>query len=180
MSIELSYNYSKSAYHILFLKAYGKLNRNSFLDVQNLKDEGFDVVPVIYNTKMTASYYTLNNDNNQFVNYYSELKHPVFNMDLGGYVGWLPFFKRTLGFNASLNFNFPIKGVKVNYKPNYSLLGGLFLRVVSENKWTSATFTINGGFENTYHDINAWDNFVLKASVGVPFTIFEKAKAETK
>ncbi len=180
MSLELSYNYTKSNYHILFLKAYTKVNRSSFIDVQNLKDGGFNVAPVIDNLTLETTNYTINNDQNEFVNLYSELKHPVLNMDIGGYLGWLPFFKKTLGLNASVNFNFPVEVKEVEYKPNYSVLAGLFLRVVSESKWTAATFTINGGFENNYHDVNAWDNFVLKAAVGVPFSIFEKAKPEAK
>jgi hypothetical protein len=176
LSVELSYNYSHSAFTTLFLKTYGKINRNSFLDVNNLIDSGFNVTPVITNPDNVTDYYSITDDNGQVVNLYTELKHPVYNMDMGGYIGWLPLFKKSLGFNLSTNFNFPIKGVEVNYKPTYSVMAGLLLRVTSEPKWSIATFTINGGFENSYHDVNAWSNFVLRASVGVPFTIFEKAK----
>lgn len=174
LSVESSINYNMhSANWLQYYKGYIRINRGSFLDAPNLK--GMDITLRENNTDSENIYYDLVNDTGEVIQQYDNIRDPKYNMDLGGYYTGFFMFKKTLGLTARANFNFPVgKELEMNYKPNYTLLAGLAFRVASAEKWSSATFTINTGFENVLYDVNAFDSFIVKASIGVPFSIFQK------
>lgn len=166
-SAELSWNFNYSKKQFCYLKLYSKFNRGSLLDSQIIKDNGFNVFA---DTSTIPTSYTIQDDNNVRIANYNELKHPVYNMDTGLYAAWLFCHKKSIGLSGQASFNFPIKGVQVEYKPTYTLLAGILLK----SKEDAVIVNLSSGFEKQYHQENAWDNFIVKASVGVPFTIFEK------
>jgi len=174
LSAELSFNFSHDVNHFIYLKGFAKFNRYSLLEVQNLKDEGFNITPVLQTVdganQITG--YTINNNNGKLVGDYWDLKRPVYSMDLGVYGAWLCKNDKTLGPTVQAAVNFPYGDVHVYYKNNYTVLAGLLIKTAGEN----VIINLLGGFENQYFKTNPWDNFVVKASFGVPFTIFEKSK----
>jgi hypothetical protein len=167
LSTELSANfsYSKKSFH--YAKLYSRFNRGSLLDSQILKTNGFNVFA---ETTTTPTSYLIQNDGGTTIANYTQLNHPVYNMDIGSYYAFLFGPQKTFGFSAQASFNFPFKGAQVEYKSNYTLLLGLLVKAKAD----AVIVNLSSGFENQYYTTNAWDNFIVKASVGVPFTIFEK------
>jgi hypothetical protein len=147
-----------------------RLNRGSFLDEPSLSRSTF-----IVSQPSGADFYNVVDADGNFIQRYDQLKKPLMNMDFGGHVAYLFLFKKGVGLNAKFNFNFPMKSTVVaDYQQNYSATAGFIVRVNKKDKWSAATFTLNGGVEREPFKTHASDNFVLKASVGVPFGVFDR------
>lgn len=167
LSTELSANFSYSKKWFHYLKVYTKFNRGSLLDSKILKENGFNVFT---ETSTIPNYYSIQNDDKVTIANYTQLNHPVYNMDIGSYYAFLIGSQKTFGFSAQASINFPFKGAEIEYKSNYTLLLGLIVKAKAD----AVIVNVSSGFENQYYTTNAWDNFIVKASIGVPFTIFEK------
>ncbi|WP_417356928.1 hypothetical protein [Flavobacterium sp.] len=175
LSFEGSLNYNRNGSRLLmFAKAYGKFNRGSFLDAPNLKDTKLTIVQDASNPNDV--HYNIQDEEGNVIQRYENIRDAKYNVDLGTYLTTFFMFDKTLGLTGKANFNFPSgSNLEMNYKPNYSATVGAAFRVASK-EWSKATFTINAGFENVLYDVNAFDFFMVKASIGLPFSIFEKKK----
>lgn len=179
-NIEFSWNLSHvSLKTIQYAKVYTSLNQISFLDSPNLIDLPLMVAP---NQADLVSYYNIVDDKNNIIDRYDQIREWKYSLDIGGIYSNLFLFDKTLGFIVRANLNVPaFHNIGMIYDRNYTLLAGPVFRVASKSEWSSATFTINAGVENQLVDDGDWGNrFVVKASVGIPFTIFEKSKPEPK
>lgn len=166
-STELSGSYSRSMKCFHYAKLYTKFNRGSLLDSQILKTDGFNVFA---ETSTIPTSYVIQNDDGKTIANYNDLRNPVYNIDFGLYYATLCLAEKNIGFSGQVSFNSPVRGTKIEYKPTYTLLLGLIVKAKAD----AVIVNLSSGFENQYYSTNAWDNFIVKASVGVPFTIFEK------
>ncbi|MFD2941379.1 hypothetical protein [Flavobacterium notoginsengisoli] len=166
-STELSGNYSRSMKSFHYFKLYTKFNRGSLLDSQILKTDGFNIFA---ETSTIPTSYVIQNDDGETIANYNDLRNPVYNIDFGLYYATLCLAEKNIGFSAQVSFNSPVSVTNIEYKPTYTLLLGLLVKAKAD----AVIINLSSGFENQYYSTNAWDNFIVKASIGVPFTIFEK------
>ncbi len=119
--------------------------------------------------------YDLYDENNHYIQPYSDLKEKITYVDLGLQYTNFCFFDAVMGLTANTNFNFPVNNnITGSYKPNYSALAGLALKINHLNSWTAATISITGGVENRMYSQIAFDGFVAKLGLAVPIEIFKK------
>lgn len=119
--------------------------------------------------------FDLYNENGHYVQPYSDLKKKITYVDLGLQYTNFCFFDAVLGLTASTNFNFPVNNnITGSYKPNYSALAGVAIKINHLNSWTAATISLTGGVEDTMYSEIAFDGFVAKLGIAVPFSIFKK------
>ncbi|SFU53143.1 hypothetical protein SAMN05216480_10671 [Pustulibacterium marinum] len=168
-AIEGSLNYNHLGIRTLqAAQLYSRFTWGSFLDAPF-----YDKDNTLYKIT-TQSLSIVDKDGDELLPY-NEITENIQYMDVGGYYTIFYAFERTLGITGRLNLNFPVKNeTSMPFKPNYSFYVGPIFRVVGADSWSKATFALNCGFEKQLYDENAWDNFQIKASVGVPFSIFEK------
>ncbi|WP_281631551.1 hypothetical protein [Flavobacterium luteolum] len=164
---------------IQYFKFYTSLNQHSFLDSPNLLDNILKVVP---NQNDNILYYNIVDEENNIIARYDHIRESQYSWDIGIVYSIFGLFDKTLGAIVKANWNVPaFHNIGIPYDQNYTLLAGPAFRVASKSEWSSATFTITTGVERQLADVGDWGNrFVVKASVGIPFTIFEKSKPEAK
>lgn len=179
-NLEFSWNLSRVGLKtIMYTKAYASLNQISFLDSPNLIDMPLFTAP---NQADAVSYYNVVDEENNIIDRYDQIRTWKYSFDIGALYSNLFLFDKTLGVLVRANFNVPaFHNIGMVYDRNYTLLAGPVFRAAGKSEWSSATFTISAGVENQLVDDGDWGNrFVVKASVGIPFTIFEKSKPEPK
>lgn len=178
-TLEISGNINKLTLNsIQFFKLYAGLNQISYLDSPNLIGENISIQPTFSNSQ---PFYNIVDEDGNIIDSYENIRDWKYSMDIGVNYTNLWMFDRTLGLTGRASVNFSaFKNIGMLYDKNYSLTGGAVFRMASQDKFSAATFMLTGGVERQLYDTNGWDRFVLKASIGVPFSIFEKSKKESK
>ncbi len=176
-TVESNYNFHlKGLKNFYILQVYGRLNRVSILDNVDLIDKKVKVSPTPVNGDYSLYFYDSDISAVTHFGSYSDIHRPVITADYGLYFAYLRPFDQQLGINVKVNFSTPCGDNDFNFSRNYSLLFGPIIRLAKDKIFSAATFTINVGFENAKYTENAWDKFIAKASVAIPFNVFEKAK----
>jgi hypothetical protein len=177
MNLELSYNYFKDNNYVFYIQGFTRLNRGSFLDspVYRLEKE-FTLVQ-----NSVPSQYDVALDG-QAILPYDYLERPYLEGQIGGQLLLLFPKKKSVGFTTRVSYNFPIGSqLLVPYTNNYNLLIGPTFRSNDSKdttlKLSKSTITLLCGFEQVPFNTNAWDLFIVKASIGIPLTLFIKKQS---
>lgn len=176
MNLEFSYNYFRDNYQIFYIQGFTRLNRGSYLDSPLYRNEKeFSVIQNPLNSIFEVAL------NNESILPYSYLERPYLEGQLGSQILWLFNKKKYFGFSFRASYNFPIgKDLLVPYIHNYNFLLGPTLRSNDSKdttlKLSKSTITFLCGFEQVPFNVNAWDLFIVKASIGIPLTLFRATK----
>jgi hypothetical protein len=174
-NFETSLNFNKVGLRtIQMLKVFTSFNQISFLDSPSLIGKKLSVQPGL---EIPIRYYNVVDEENNIIQKYKNIRDLKYSMDLGVNYTNLFWFDRTLGFTGRAILNFSMfNNLEMLYERNYTLLAGPVFRATLDSKLAAATFSITGGVENHVVGEKEWDRFILKASVGIPFSIFENKK----
>jgi hypothetical protein len=171
-TIEGNLNLQQYGYRLLqFANLFGRLNRGSFVDEPSLKGKTYSIQEI---PDGNDTYYNVL-AGGEVVQRYDNLKKPLMHMEVGGSYVML-FYKKIVGLNVRASYNFPFQSTVIDFTNNYTLMGGLVARLNKKDKWSATTILLNGGVESEPFETKAWKNFVLKASVSIPFSFYEPKK----
>lgn len=174
---EVSINFhQKGIKHFYIAQVYGRFNRVGILDNVELIDKKIKASPIPSDGQYSLYYYDSKAGEAKHFGTYAQIHAPVLMVDYGAYLAYLHPFNQQLGINARVNFSTPYGDNEYNFSRYYSALIGPIIRLDKDKLFSTATFTINVGFENVLYNENAWDKFVIKASAAIPFNVFEKSK----
>lgn len=166
LSTNLSYNfnYNKNK-KLLNFQAFTNVIMGNLLDA-NINNK----TPYLLNIEETT--YIFDQSGTQ-LGRYSDLKKTFWTSQTGVQATW--FFVENFGVSGYASHTFALQKEEfTEYKNRYSLLAGFAFKVNNDKDVNKATFRLLGGFENQSYNTNAFDNFSVKVSMGIPFNLFTK------
>lgn len=168
LSLDLSYNFNRKKKTLLNTQLFTKVIMGNLLDAST-----DNKTPYLQDINGTA--FVFDQTNTQ-LGKYGDLKKAFWTSQTGMQATW--FFVENFGLSGFASHTFALQKEEfTQFKNRYSLLAGFAFKISNEKEVNKATFRILGGFENQLYNTNAFDNFSVKVSMGIPFNLFTKKES---